>query len=102
MAVVAVAEVVAVELLTAALPKRRLTCSTIMEFCITVVEPKNPVETIAVFGIAGSARVGESARSPPPVPTLGFGERFFWKKNPAKCLFGDVCAEKIDFFGKLL
>ena len=35
----------------------------------------------AGFGIAGSARVGGSARGPDPpgggVPTLGFGERFF-------------------------
>ena len=52
---------------------------------------ERPLMSAPGFGIAGSARVGGSARGPDPpvgggVPTLGFGERFF-EKFPQKWLF---------------
>ena len=58
------------------------------------------------FGIAGSARVGGSARRPSPPPggcrPWGGGSDFFEKKIPKNGFLGDVCVEKIDFLGKLL
>ena len=58
------------------------------------------------FGIAGSARVGGSARGPDPppprVPTLGFGERFFEKNSRKMAFFWEVCVEKIDFICKVV
>ena len=56
------------------------------------------------FGIAGSARVGGSARGtdPPGGRPWLLGSDFL-KKIPEKMAFlGDVCVEKNDFFGKLL
>ena len=59
---------------------------------------------VAGFGIAGSARVGGSARGPDPRggrPVV-LGSNFFDFFYRKMAFWGDVCVEKIDFFGKLL
>ena len=73
----------------------------------------NPRQT--GFGIAGSARVGGSARRPSPGGGTdpGFWGAIFFEFFPEKWLFGgmfvkrkstfgEVVVEKMDFFGKFL
>ena len=94
------------QLVREAIQNRRQVSAKNGAVCVSLLcaaETLEPIGYRTVFGIAGSARVGGSARRAlPGGADPGFWGAIFLIFFPKNSFLGDVCVEKIDFFGKLL